>query len=1100
MDISAWLRELGLERYEQAFRENEVGLDVLPKLTGEDLKEIGVIPVGDRRRLLVAIAVLARESEPAPQQAARDVVESPPESAEAERRQLTVLFCDLVGSTELSGKLDPEDMREVIRDYQNAVAGEIARFEGHVAKYMGDGVLAYFGYPKAHEDEAERAVRAGLALAETIGPMKAPTGEPLAVRVGIATGLVVVGDLVGEGTAQEQAVVGDTPNLAARLQTTAGAGQVVIADATRRLLGAGFELEDLGNRKLKGVSRPVQAFAVGGERPVESRFEARSGPLLLPMVGRDQELALLLDRWAQAKAGEGQGALLVGEAGIGKSRIGRALLDAVANEPHTPIRYQCSPYHIDSALRPVIQQLSHAAGLGADDPLDARLDKLEALLAQAGGRDAAPLIADLIGLDGTARYGELGLTPQVQRTRTLEALVGRLLGLAAREPVLVVLEDAHWIDPTTLELIEQCLDRIADARVLLLLTSRPDQQPELATHPYVTRLTLNRLGRSGVEAIVARLGGDCLPTEAIDAIIARTDGVPLFVEELTKAVLETGEASIPASLHDSLMARLDRIPKVKEVAQTAACIGREFSHDLLAEITSLGDDQLQDALLQLVSSELVFRRGAAPEATYIFKHALVQDAAYQSLLKSRRQQLHARIASALEVRFADITQNTPEVVAHHCTQADLHNEAVRYWIMAGQRAGERSANAEAVAHLKKGLELIEGQAESGDRNLMELELLTLLGSVLIAIEGHGSREVGAIYARARDLSQQSEDSAHLAAVLQGLRVHHLVRGDWKLARKAGEELLAFAESVADSGYLVEAHRAIGLTRFCLGEFAAARAHLERGVAHYDPEKHRSHVYRYDNDPGMTCLSYLAKSLWYLGYPHQALERGEEAWAVGQASSHVGSMAEAMNWRAELAVLRRDARSALEWAEATLTLTTEQGFPAWVIAEVGTKLGWALAEQDERTAGIARMRASLEDYRAQGALLWQRHYLGLLAETHLKAGEIDEGLGAVTQAVGCGGATLWDAELHRIKGELLLQQDRPDPAMAESCFEAALEVARRQLAKSLELRAATSLARLWAQQGRRHQAGDLLGPVYDWFTEGFDTRDLKDAKALLDSWR
>ena len=472
------------------------------------------------------------------------------------------MFVDLVGSTALSARLDPEDMREVIRTYQNAVAGEIARFEGHVAKFMGDGVLAYFGYPKAHEDEAERAVRSGLAITAAIGQLSDPAGEALAARAALATGLVVVGDLVGEGAAQEQAVVGDTPNLAARLQGIAAPGQLVIADATRRLLGAGFEVADLGRHELKGISGPVPAFAVTGERPVESRFEAMTGPTLLPMVGRAQELALLRQRWAQAKAGEGQGVLLVGEAGIGKSRISRALLDALAEEPHVRVRYQCSPYHTDSALWPVIQHLNHAAALDGDDPVEAELDRLEALIERAGGRAAAPLIADLLGLDGSARYGALMVTPQAQRTRTLDALVDRLLGLAARQPVLVVVEDAHWIDPSTLEMIEQSLDRIAAARVLLLLTSRPDRQPALAAHPHVTRLTLNRLGRAGVEAIVARLGGDHLPGATIDAIIARRGAA--FVEELTKVVLETGEASLPASLNDLLMARLDRIPEVKE--------------------------------------------------------------------------------------------------------------------------------------------------------------------------------------------------------------------------------------------------------------------------------------------------------------------------------------------------------------------------------------------------------------------------------------------------------------------------------------------------------------------------------------------------------
>jgi class 3 adenylate cyclase len=578
LDVARWLAEQGLGHHAEAFAENGIAGDVLCELTDADLRELG-LNLGDRKRLLKAIAAVTAASTDA-----RAETGEPTAGAavprEAERRQLTVLFCDLVGSTELAGRLDPEDMRKVLRAYQNTVAGEIGRFEGHVAKFMGDGVLAYFGYPRAHEDEAERAVHAGLALAQTVGRLKVPTGKALSARIGIATGLVVVGDLIGEGAAQEEAVTGDTPNLAARLQGIAAPGQVVIADGTRRLLGASFDLEDLGARELKGIGGAVPAFAVTGERPVESRFEAMSGPTLLPMVGRDLELALLRERWALAKAGEGQGVLLVGEAGIGKSRISRALLDAHADEPHIRIRYQCSPYHVDSALWPVIQHLSHAAGITASDPLDANLDRLEALLGRGreGVADVAPLIADLIGLDGGARYGTLNLTPQMKRARTLDALVDQLLGLAVRQPVLMVLEDAHWIDPTTLELIEQCLERIAAARVPILLTSRPDRQPALAAHPHITRMSLNRLGRAVVECMVASLGGDRLPTETIDTIVARTDGVPLFVEELTKTVLEIGETSIPASLHDPLMARLDRIPEVKEIAQIAAVIGREFDY------------------------------------------------------------------------------------------------------------------------------------------------------------------------------------------------------------------------------------------------------------------------------------------------------------------------------------------------------------------------------------------------------------------------------------------------------------------------------------------------------------------------------------------
>ena len=872
MDISAWLRQLGMERYEQAFRENEVGLDVLPKLTAEDLKEIGVIPVGDRRRLLEAIAVLCGESELAPPQAARDVLESLPKSAGAERRQLTVMFVDLVGSTALAGRLDPEDMGQVLRAYQERCAEVVRRWDGHVAKYMGDGVLAYFGWPQAHEDEAVRAVWAGLALVEAVGGMSAPTGEPLSARVGIATGLVVVGDLIGEGASQEQAVVGDTPNLAARLQGIAAPSHVVIADATRRLLGASFDLKSLGARALKGIREPTRAFAVIRARPVESRFEAMSGPAVLPLVGRDQELALLLERWALAKAGEGQGVLLLGEAGIGKSRISRALLDAVADEPHTRIRYQCSPYHTDSALWPVTQQLSHAAGFGGDDDPDARLDKLEALLDQAGGRNAAPLIADLLGLDARARYGKLNLTPQAQRSRTLDALVGQLLGLAARQPVLMVLEDAHWLDPTTLELIEQCLDSIAAARVLILLTSRPHNQPALAAHPHVTRLTLNRLGRAGVEAIVARLGGDHLPTGTIDAIIARTDGVPLFVEELTKAVLETGETSIPASLNDSLMARLDRIPEVKAVAQVAACIGREFSHALLAAVSDSSGADLVTALDRLAAAELIFRRDTPPEARYIFKHALVRDAAYQSLLKVRRQQIHAALFEELR-RRGDVA---PEVLASHAEAAGLAETAVRHWFEAGQRAAERFANQEAIAHLERSLDGLRSQPEKAERDRQELEALLVLGAALATARGYGVPEVGAAYARAEQLCARVSDTTHLPEILQALRVHHMVRPALKTAYRYGERILAIAREHRDDAWAMEGHLGVGIPLCHMGEFEPAAKHLEQAIALGNGLPARPLVGRPIGDPLVVAFAYSGTVAWMRGFPDQASQRHNQA--------------------------------------------------------------------------------------------------------------------------------------------------------------------------------------------------------------------------------
>jgi class 3 adenylate cyclase/tetratricopeptide (TPR) repeat protein/ABC-type transport system involved in cytochrome c biogenesis ATPase subunit len=1101
-EIGNWLEGLGLRQLASTFADAAIDLDVLPEITEEDLEKLG-IPLGHRKRLMRAIAALGKAALPSAEPQALGIGgEATPAAVsvtrpEAERRQLSVMFVDLVGSTALSHKLDPEDMREVIRAYQNTVAGEITRFEGHVAKYMGDGVLAYFGYPKAHEDEAERAVRVGLALVDAVCRLSTPVGESLAARVGIATGLVVVGDLIGEGVSQEQAVVGDTANLAARLQGVAQSGQVVIAEATRRLIGAGFNIEHVGSQTLKGFVDPIEAFAVLGERVVESRFELRSGPSVLPMVGRDQELALLLERWAQAKTGEGQGVLLVGEAGIGKSRISRALLDALADEPHTRIHYQCSPYHTDSALRPVIQQLGHAAGFAGEDALETRLDKLEALLDQSGGRDAAPLIADLLGLDGAARYGALNLAPQTQRVRTLAALVDQLLGLAARQSVLVVLEDAHWIDPTTLEMIGQALDRIAEARVLILLTSRPDQQPELAGHPHVTRLTLNRLSRGGVKAIVARLGGDLLPPETIDAIIARTDGVPLFVEELTKALLETGDTAIPASLHDSLMARLDRIPDVKEIAQIAACIGRDFAYPLLEAVAGKAEPELRASLDKLAAAEIVFRRGTPPDARFTFKHALVQDAAYQSLLRSRRQQLHACIAQTLEQHFSETVEAEPELLARHYSDARLAEQAIGYWRKAGERALRRSANREAIEHLTKGLELLGTLPDTVQRARRELPFQITLGPALMAVRGQAAPEVGRSYARALELGPKSGDTLQHFQALWGSWRYHFVSSDHQTARGLGERCVGLAEDARDDAVMLEACFALGGSLMLMGDFATARGHIERAIALYDIDRHSALRFEYGQDPGASCLVYLGWTLWYLGMPERAIESARKGLALAEALDHPFTRAQVLMYLALTHAFCRDWCAARSYAETSIELSKEHGFPQtlWLCSSI--RAGALIADGCLET-GIPKLEESTAARKAIGVAAARMYELALLAEAYGTAGRIDEGLQALAEAVEFANRTAEGfhlPEVHRINGELRLRRGASEEAAV--CFGQALDVARRQQARSLELRAATNLARLWADLGERQKARDLLAPIYDWYTEGFDTADLKDAKALLD---
>ncbi len=1118
MEIKTWLQGLGMERYAQAFRENDIVPAVLRELTDQDLKDLGV-SLGHRRLLLQAILAL-----PGKEAGASSFEVGPSASpaalaprSEAERRQLTVLFCDLSGSTEMSERFDPEDMRETIRGFQDCCAGVIARFDGYVAKFMGDGVLAYFGYPQAHEDEAERAVRAGLVLTETIGKLTTPGGDSLKARVGIATGLVVVGDLVGALASQERAVIGQTPNLAARLQSLAAPGCIVISLRTRRLVGGIFELTDLGPQHLKGFTEPVGAWQVVGISTVESRFEAMHETALTPLVGREHELGLLLDRWELAKSGEGQVVLLSGEPGIGKSRITQALYERLRGEPILRLRYYCSPYHVNSAFSPVIDQLERAAGFRPEDTAETRLNKVEALLAKATQKPAevVPLIAALLSIPTDSRFPPLKLTPVVQKAKTLEALLSQLVGLAQRQPLLLVFEDAHWIDPTTSELFGLVIDRIQRLPVLLLMTFRPEFTPPWAGYAHVTSLTLSRLGQRQGAAIVERLTGTKpLPAEVLQQILLKTDGVPLFVEELTKTVLDSGlladagdhfelsgplpPLAIPATLHDSLMARLDRRAPIKEIAQIGAVIGREFSYELLAAVVPLDSNQLQDALAQLVNSGLIFRRGAPPDATYSFKHALVQDAAYQSLLKTNRQLYHQRIARAFEEQLPRTAEIEPEILAQHFSEAGLADKAIHYWHRAGQLAAQRSANAEAVTHYEKGLELLLQLPETPERHEQELEIQMALGPALVAARGFADPRVGHAYARAWELCQCLGDKARLPLVLRGRQVFHRIRGELGKARDFGEQLLALAEQQQDAALLVGSCQALGQDLFQMGHLIAARRTVEQGISLFDPEQHRLRNWP-GGQPGEQCYLYSAFVLWMLGYPDQALRRGKKALALADDLPNPANLINTLTFVALIHVLRRELAAARQCAGATMEMCVEQRNPYFL--SFGTILrGWAHAAQDQGEDGIAEIVKGIAAYRATGSQAWLPYFLGLQAETYLRAKRLDDGLASVAEALALSdktGERCWQAELNRIMGELLLAMSSNNHAKAENCFSQSLDIARNQQAKSWELRAAASLSRLWCGHGRHKEARDLLAPVHDWFTEGFDTPDLEEVKALLD---
>ena len=760
MDVGVWLRSLGLGQYEATFRDNEIDGAVLPKLTVDDLKDLGVAVVGHRRKIMSAIEEL---NAPFAAPVAADA---------AERRQLTVMFCDLVGSTALSARLDPEDMRQVIHAYQDACSGVLARYDGFVAKFFGDGILATFGFPRAHEDDAARAVHAALDITEAVGRLQTRAREKLAVRIGIATGLVVAGDIVGQGAAQEQVVVGDTPNLAARLQGLADAGGVVVSAATRRLIGDRFRLKDLGRHAVKGLAEPVEAYAALGVSQSESRFDAAHSARLTGFVGREAESAELIARQRRAWGGEGQTVLISGEAGIGKSRLSAWLAEQVADTAHTRLRYQCSPYHRDSALYPFAQQFERAAGIAPQEPPEAKLDKLEKVLGLATERmnEVVPLIASMLSIPLGKRYPALTVSPAQQRRLTLSALLDQMEGLAARKPLLILFEDAHWADATSLEVLDLVIERVRRLPILLLITFRPEFEAPWSAMPDIATVTLGRLDRVQAETLVERVaGGRKLPAEVLAQIVAKTDGVPLFVEELTKNVLESGllieepdryrldgplpPLAIPSTLQDSLMARLDRLAAVKEIAQIGAAIGREFAYALLGAVVGRDEPTLRSALAQLEDSELVFRLGAPPDARYAFKHALVQDTAYESLLKSRRQILHRKIADTLREQFPDIVEAEPELLAHHFTQAGLTAPAIEYWGKAGDLALRRSAFKEAIAHLGKAIEMTEALAGAGDADATgaKLKLQVAYGNAMIAAHGHGAPETLAAFKRAHEL-------------------------------------------------------------------------------------------------------------------------------------------------------------------------------------------------------------------------------------------------------------------------------------------------------------------------------------------------------------
>ena len=1040
--------------------------------------------------------------------------------SEAERRQLTVMFCDLVDSTALAERLDPEEYRDVVEIYQRTCEEVIDRFEGRIAQYLGDGLLVYFGFPVAHEDDARRAVLSGLGILEALEQLnqrlEPERGVKLAARLGIHTGLVVVGEIGGPGR-QDQLAVGETPNVAARLQGLAAPHTLLVSAATHRLVSDFFTFHDLGQHAIRGLSVAVRLYRVLGESGAQSRLEGARVGGLTELVGRRPELDVLFDRWARARHGAGQVVLLSGEAGIGKSRLVEAVRDHVAGEPHVRLECRCSPYYQHTALYPVIELLQRRMAWRRDDSPAERLRKLEALLGpyEVPLPETVPLFAALLALPlPDDRYPPLTLTPQRQRARTLEAVLRVLRSIASHQPLLLIMEDLHWVDPTTSELLRLLLQD-PPARLLALLVFRPEFRPPWPTGGDQTAVALAPLTRDETADMITRVAGDKrLPQEVLRQLVDNTDGNPLFVEELTKMVLESGllqEAgdryevarasgalAIPTTLHDSLIARLDRLGSAKTVAQVAAVLGRTFPHELLQAVSPVDTVALDDALARLLEAGLLYEHSPRPQTRYLFKHALIQEAAYQSLLRTTRQRHHRRVAETLAEKFPEVADTQPELLAHHYTEAGLGAQAVPYWLRAGQRAVERSANVEAISHLSRGLGLLREMPEDADRDQREIALLTTLGPPLMAVRGQSAEEVEKVLCRAQELCTRLDDRDQLFKALRGLWRCHQARGDTGRSYELAGDLLHLAERVQDTALFLEAHYARGTALFWRGDLVSAQEHFERVMALYDPRAHRAHAFVYGSDPDVISRGYAAWTLWYRGLPAQAQHCLDTALSRAEKLAHPYSLAFVLHFVSGFHYFRREPEPTRVWAERTITFSDEHGFPMW--SAVGVMLrGWALTAQDRAEEGIAQLRQGLRAWEALGNGVARPHFLTMLARGLAYAGRIDESLATVEEARAIvqryADRTHEAVDVYLCRGDLLFGMGRYGDA--EACFGRALQIARGQDMKIGELRATIGLSRLWPRAGNRTDAYERLSAIYRWFPEGLESSDFRAARACLE---
>ncbi len=1049
----------------------------------------------------------------------------PAESPQAQRRQLTVLFCDLVDSTRLAADLDPEEWRRVVRSYQGAAAEVVEQLGGYVAQYLGDGILVYFGHPRADEDDPLRAVNTALGILDSLSSVNEGLAESvpamsehtLRVRIGIHTGPVVVGEM-GGGATREQLAMGDSVNLAARLLSVAEPGWIVISAATRHLIQGFFFLEELGEKSLKGIPNPVSVARVIQASGFQTRFEVATEFGLTPLVGREHELALLQDHWEPVVEGHGQAVLLSGEAGMGKSRLVKQLREQLKEQRVTWLECRCSPYHASSALYPVLGLLEAGFLFSQDDLPEQKIVKMEGALQAAGFSlsDVVPLFATLLSVPLPDRYVPSQLSSEAQRKATLESLVGWLLAVSIEQPVALVMEDLHWSDPSTLELLGMLIEQVSSARILLLFTFRPDFAPPWTPRSRPLHVTLSSLTRKQTRAMIDRItGGKPLPELVVDQLVSKTDGVPLYIEELTQSVLESDwlretdqrfertdplpELAVPSTLQDSLMARLDRLGSAKEVAQLASVLGREFCHELLVAAAPMDSLTLENGLQELARAELLHRRGVPPQAVYSFKHALIQDTAYNSLLRATRRQFHLRVAIALKERFPDQAASEPEVVARHYEEAGRADEAIAYYLEAGERATQRSATAEAVSHLRRGVDLLEQLPAGADRDQRELLLCVALGGPLVAAQGYSSPEVAATYERARELCQVIDDAPQLPRALYGLSTYYIARADLDPAIEVAQQLVELGERSGEPRVLVMGHLAMGVASYWQGNPRRTLGHLEQTMAIYDPVEHRDLAYIYGQNPDLFSRSLSSWTLFLLGEPDRSLQRAALNVELARKSGHAFSLAFSLAYGAVVHQMRGDRSNTIAWAKEAISLSETHGFP--VPLGVGrVLLGWALADSAVGGKPLEEVQQGLVQLAGAETTVGAPYTLCLLAETQQQLGQIEEALATLQGALALSAQTkqaFWDSGLLRLRGELLLRGDSSEDNDAEASFRTSVEVARQQGARSLELCSATSLARFLHTKGRGNEGHALLAPVYECFTEGFDTQILKDAKTVLE---